>query len=73
MSLVDLIAVEINENMEFWLEKVNFHLEKLHKRANRDKKLKIHRASHYYTRNQVSKVKIKQLKERLKEMMMRKL
>ena len=49
------------------LEKVNFHLEKLLDKANMDQKFQKKNSIHYYTRNQVSKVKIKQLKEKLKE------
>ena len=71
MSSVDLIAGEINENREFWLEKVNFHLKNRLKRAKRDNKFQRHMATHYYTRNQVSKVKIKQLKKILQETLIR--
>jgi len=39
MTLVDLIAAEINKNREFWLHKVNCHLEKLLKRANKHNRL----------------------------------
>ena len=63
MSSVDLIAGEINENREFWLDKVNFHLNNLLKKAKRDNKFQRHMATRCYTRNQVSKVKIKQLKK----------
>jgi hypothetical protein len=38
---------------------------------NRDIKLHRHMAMHYYTRNRVSQVRIKQLKKRLKETLMR--
>ena len=62
MSSTDLITGEINENGEFWLDKVNFHLNNLLKNAKRDNKFQRHMTTHYYTRNQVSKFKIKQLK-----------
>ena len=54
------IAMEINEDRDFWLDKVNFLLEKLLEKANRDKyNFQTKMAIHYYTRNQVAKVKIK--------------
>ena len=62
---------EINENREFWLDKVNFLLKNILNRANKDNKFQRHVVSHYYTRNQVSKVKIKQLKEKVKETQIR--
>lgn len=52
---------------EYWLDRVNGHLEKLLKRDKRDKKFQRHMATHYYIENQVYKVKVKQLKEKLKE------
>ena len=62
---------EINENREFWCDKVNFHLKNILKRAKRDNKFQRHMATHCYTRNQVSKVKIKQLKKILQETLIR--
>lgn len=62
---------EINENREFWLDKVNFNLHNLLKKAKRYKKFQRHMATHCYTRNQVSKVKIKQLKKILQETLIR--
>jgi len=72
MSSVDLIAGEINENREFWLDKVNFHLNNLLKKAKRDNKFQRHMATHCYTRIQVSKIKIKQLKKILQETLIKK-
>ena len=42
-------------------------LKKILDKANKDNKLQNKTAIHYYTRNQVAKVKIKQLKEKIKE------
>ena len=67
MTFVDLTEAEINEDREFWLDKVNCHLEKILRRANRDKRLQKHMASHYYTRNLIFIVKVKKLKEKLNE------
>ena len=72
MSLDDLITAEINQNREFWFEKVNFILENLLKRDKGDNKFQIHMVSHYYTRNQVSKFKTKKLKEKLNETLIKK-
>lgn len=67
LTFKERISMEINEDREFWLENVNFHLEKLLEKSNRDNKLQNKMAIHYYTRNQFAKVKIKQSKEKHKE------
>lgn len=59
LTFEDKIAMEINEDKDFWLEKLNFHLENLLDKANGNNKLQKKIAIHYYTRNQVAKVKIK--------------
>lgn len=63
----ELIDWEINEDKEYWLGKLNDHLEKLPKKENRYKRLQRHMDSHYYTRNQILKVKVKQMKAKLNE------
>lgn len=63
----DLIARNINEDKVYWLDKVNGYLEKLLKKANKNNNLQRHMVMHYYTRNKISQVKIKQLKSKLKE------
>jgi len=67
LTFEERIAKEINEDKEFWLNNMNLHLEKLLDKANMDKKLQRMMAIHCYTRNQVAKVRIKQLKAKLKE------
>ena len=67
LTFEDRISMEINEDWDFWFDKVNFHLDKLFDKANRDNKFQNKMAIHYYTRNRVAKVKIKLLKEELKE------
>ena len=59
--------MEINENREFWLEKANIHLENHLDKENRYNKMQKHMADHYYTRNQIYKVKVKQLQAKLKK------
>jgi len=51
LTFEDRIAMEINKDRDFWLDKVNFHLYKLLENANRDKKLQNKMSIHYYTRN----------------------
>lgn len=65
ITVNELIDREISEDKEYWLGKVNDHLEKLLRRANRDKRLQKHMASHYYTRNLILRAKVKQMKVRL--------
>jgi len=67
LTFGDRIAMEINEGRDFWLEKLNFHVDKILEKANRDNKLQNKMPIHYYTRNHVAKVEIKLLKEKLKE------
>lgn len=67
MTSADLFVVEINEDRQFWLEKVNCHLERLLKRANKDNMLQRHMDTHYYTRNYIASVKVKLVKEKLSE------
>lgn len=62
LTFEDKISMEINENKDFLHYKVNFHLENLLEKANRDNNFQKTMAIHYYTRNQFSKVKMKQLK-----------
>lgn len=51
LSFEERIANEINENKEFWLEKVNIHLENILDKAKRDKKRPKHMVELYYSRN----------------------
>ena len=67
ITVNELIDREINEYKEYWLGKVNDHLENLLRRANRDKRLQKHMAAHYYTRNLILREKVKQMKVRLRK------
>jgi hypothetical protein len=71
MTVDEFIKVEIEKDREYWFDRVNFHLEKLIKRANRNKNLQRHMAMHYYTRNEVFQIKIKQVNKKLKKTLMR--
>jgi hypothetical protein len=71
MIVDELIMVEIEKDREYWFDTVNCHLEKLLKRENMNKNLQRHMAMHYYTRNKVFQIRIKQVKKKLKQTLMR--
>ena len=56
-----------DEDREYVLEKVNVHLEKLVKKANREKVMLRHMAFHYMVRNKVCKARIRNLKAKLRK------
>ena len=57
---------EINDDQEYWLERINIHLERLLVKADRDKALLRHMAFHYMARNKVCKARIRNLKAKLR-------
>lgn len=61
------IEKEIEEDRETWLDRVNFHLEKLLQKSNRDNQIIRHMAHHYRTWNKICNIRIKQMKTRLKQ------
>ena len=63
----DPVAVGFEENKEYWLEHVNEHLENLLKKENRDVTMHRNMARHYYARNMVSRVKVKNMNRKLKK------
>lgn len=67
LTFEERITMGINEDKEFWLDKVICQLEKLLDKANRDNKLQRKMAIHYYKKNQLCKGKIKELKAQLDE------
>lgn len=60
------IEKEIEDDRETWLERVNFHLEKIFQKANRDNQMIKHMAYHHRTRNKIFNVRVKQMKARLR-------
>ena len=46
VTFVDLIEVELNEDREVWLDKVNCHLEMFLRRDNRVKRFQKHMVAH---------------------------
>lgn len=71
LTFDELISMEINQDKEYWLGRVNEHLEKLLKRAKRDNNLQRHMENHYCAINIISQIRLKQLKKRLKEIQMK--
>jgi hypothetical protein len=65
-NLVQSIGVEIEKD-KYWLGRVNEYLEKLLKRANKDTKLQKHMERHYFTRNLICKIRVKNMKKRLRK------
>ena len=65
--MTERISKEIDEDREYWLGRVNNHLEKLLHKANRDNKMMRHMAHHYYTINKVCNIKYKEMQNKLKE------
>jgi len=59
LELEDRIALEINEDKEYWIDRVNNHLEKLMDKANRDNQLLRYMAHHYQARNMICTVGVK--------------
>lgn len=59
------IEKEIEDDRETWLERVNFHLEKLLQKANRENQMIKHMAYHYRTRNKICNMMVKKMKARL--------
>jgi len=56
---------EIEVDQESWLERVNFHIEKLLDKANKEKNMLRHMAYHYLARNKICKSRIRSLKAKL--------
>ena len=50
-----------------WLDRVNIHIEKFLNNIERDNNSPRHMTRHYFTRNQIAKVRVKNLRKKLKE------
>lgn len=61
LTFEERIAMEINEDREFWLDNINCHLDKLLENVNGDNQLLRHMAQHYQAQNMIANVKVKQL------------
>lgn len=67
LTTKQVLEKEIEEDRETWLDRVNFHLEKLIERANRDHQIIRHMSFHYRTRNKICNIRVKKMKIRLKQ------
>lgn len=67
ITFEERISMEINENREIWIDRVNIHLEKLLHMANKGNKMLRCMANLYHTRNKICNVKVKRLRDKLKE------
>ena len=63
----ELILDEINQDKEYWLDRVNGNLEKLLKKAKKNNNLQRNMANHYCASNKISQIKLKQVNKNLKE------
>lgn len=61
------ITLDMNQDKEYWLNRVNQHLGKLLEKANRDNKFLRHMVHHYQAQNMIANVKVKKLENKLKE------
>jgi len=67
LDLEDSIPLEVHQDKEYWLNRVNEHLDKLLDKENRDSRLLKHMAHHYQAQNMIVNVKVKQPENKLKE------
>ena len=63
LTFDEIISMEINQDREIWLARVNKHLEKCFKWAKRYINLQRHMENHYRTRNTISQIRLKQLRK----------
>ena len=60
----ELIIDEINQDIEYWLDRVNGNLEKLLKKSKKNNDLQRHMANNYCSRNKISQIRLKQYEEK---------
>lgn len=64
---VDPIAARSGKDREYLHERVNEHLENLVRKEKRVTNLQRHMARHYFTRNQICKIRVRSMKRKLKK------
>lgn len=67
LDLEDRITLEVHQGKEYWLNRVNAHLEKLLEKANIYNQFLRHMVHHYQAQNMITNGKVKQLENKLKE------
>ena len=65
------IEQEIENDKEFWLEKMNMHLERLLDKANKEKDMLQNMDFHYLARNKIFKARIRSLKAKMRKTLRR--
>ena len=53
LDLEERIALEVHQDKEYWLNRVNEHLEKLLEKANKDNQMLKHMVHHYQAQNMI--------------------
>ena len=71
-SFEERISKEVKDDREVWLDRVKLHLEKLLHKANKDNEILRHISNRYITRNKICNIKLKQLKEKYKQTLIKK-
>ena len=59
LTLNEKFAKMVNENREYWLERVNGHLENLLKNSKKDNDIQRKVAKHYAMRDKIARAKLK--------------
>ena len=67
-----MIAKEVEDDKVVWVDIVSLHLEKLLHKANKDNEMLKHMANRYITRNNICNIRIKQLKKKHKQTLIKK-
>jgi len=55
----------VNENREYWLERINAHLEDLLAKATRDVEVQRRMAKHYAVKDKIARAKLKRAQARI--------
>ena len=71
-SKLTTLKQEIHADHKSWLERTNFHLEKMLEKANKEKRMLRHMAYHYLARNKICKARIRTLKTKLRKALRKK-
>ena len=66
-DFVDPIAASSGKNREYLLEKLNGHLEKLLRKANKATNLQRHMSRHYFTGDQICEIRVRSMKRKPKK------
>lgn len=68
LTLNEQFSKMMNENQEYWLERVNSHLEKLLVKVKRDNEIHKKMSKHYAYRERISRAKLKAKKDKIESL-----